>query len=178
MVYKKRKRKVQFGFKLMAFLFLGMFFLLIFAYKNPIILRSTNPIIQLHEKYDPKENIQKVFFHSNQKVEVIGKVDTNKTANYSITYQLGSYKKKCVISVKDTKAPILKVKSITTDLVHKVTPQDFVSKVKDDTKVTLSFEKKPTNQQNQNVTIIAKDAYGNTTKKQTTLTRKKESQKS
>ena len=52
-------------------------------------------------------------------------------------------------------------------------PNSFVESVEDDSKVTLSFKNKVTKDEKQTVTIIAKDAYGNCTMKDTTLTLKK-----
>lgn len=52
-------------------------------------------------------------------------------------------------------------------------PNSFVESVEDDSKVTLSFKNKVIKDEKQTVTIIAKDAYGNCTMKDTTLTLKK-----
>lgn len=56
-------------------------------------------------------------------------------------------------------------------------PNSFVESVEDDSKVTLSFKNKVTKDEKQTVTIIAKDAYGNCTMKDTTLTLKKDTEK-
>lgn len=56
-------------------------------------------------------------------------------------------------------------------------PNSFVESVEDDSKVTLSFKNKVIKDEKQTVTIIAKDAYGNCTMKDTTLTLKKDTEK-
>ena len=58
-----------------------------------------------------------------------------------------------------------------------VKPESFVESVKDDSKVSLSFKKKPTKDKKQTVTIIAKDEHGNKAMKETTLTLVKDIEK-
>lgn len=90
---KKRRRRITFGNKLIIFLFICIIFLLCFAFKNPILLYSSNPTVELNQKYDPKTNIQQVFFHSDSKVKISGDINTEKIGDYTITYQIGDYKK-------------------------------------------------------------------------------------
>ena len=172
-----KKRKDTFGNGLIAFLFVCMIFLMGYAFKNPILLYSTNPEVEINHEYDPKTNIQQVFYHSDSSVQVSSDIDTKRVGNYTVTYQIKDYKKTCTVSVKDTKAPKLKVKTYTTDLKEDVKPNSFVESVEDDSKVTLSFKNKVTKDEKQTVTIIAKDAYGNCTMKDTTLTLKKDTEK-
>lgn len=172
-----KKRKDTFGNGLIAFLFICMIFLMGYAFKNPILLYSTNPKVEINHEYDPKTNIQQVFYHSDSSVQVSSDIDTKRVGNYTVTYQIKDYKKTCIVSVKDTKAPKLKVKTYTTDLKEDVKPNSFVESVEDDSKVTLSFKNKVTKDEKQTVTIIAKDAYGNCTMKDTTLTLKKDTEK-
>ena len=161
-----KRRKDTFGNSLIAFLFICMLFLLGYAFKNPILLYSTNPEVEINHEYDPKTNIQQVFYHSDSSVQISSNIDTKKVGNYTVTYQLKNYKKTCTISVKDTKAPKLKVKAYKTDLKEDVKPKSFVESVEDDSKVTLSFKNN-----------IAKDAYGNYTTKDAILTLKKDTEK-
>lgn len=172
-----KKRKDTFGNGLIAFLFICMIFLMGYAFKNPILLYSTNPEVEINHEYDPKTNIQQVFYHSDSSVQVSSDIDTKRVGNYTVTYQIKDYKKTCTVSVKDTKAPKLKVKTYTTDLKEDVKPNSFVESVEDDSKVTLSFKNKVIKDEKQTVTIIAKDAYGNCTMKDTTLTLKKDTEK-
>lgn len=172
-----KRKKDKFGNELIAFLFICIIFLLCYAFKNPVLLYSSNPEVEINHEYDPKENIQQVFFHSDSDVKISGDINTNKIGNYEITYQLKNYKKTCKVSVKDTKAPELKVKAYKADMKEDVQPESFVESVKDDSKVSLSFKKKPTKDKEQTLTIIAKDAYGNTTTKEATLTLVKDIEK-
>lgn len=174
---KKRRRRITFGNKLIIFLFICIIFLLCFAFKNPILLYSSNPTVELNQKYDPKTNIQQVFFHSDSKVKISGDINTEKIGDYTITYQIGDYKKTCKVSVKDALAPELKVKSYKTDMKQNIKPELFVESVKDDSKVSLSFKNKPTKAKKQTVVIIAKDEYGNSTSKEAELTLAKDTKK-
>lgn len=143
-----KRKKDKFGNGLIAFLFICIIFLLCYAFKNPILLYSSNPEVEINHEYDPKDNIQQVFFHSNSDVKISGDINTNKIGNYEITYQLKNYKKTCKVSVKDTKAPDLKLKAYKADMKEDVKPESFVESVKDDSKVSLSFKKKPTKDKN------------------------------
>lgn len=172
-----KRKKDKFGNGLIAFLFICIIFLLCYAFKNPVLLYSSNPEVEINHEYDPKKNIQQVFFHSDSDVKISGDINTNKIGNYEITYQLKNYKKTCKVSVKDTKAPELKVKAYKADMKEDVQPESFVESVKDDSKVSLSFKKKPTKDKEQTLTIIAKDEYGNSTSKETTLTLVKDIEK-
>lgn len=172
-----KRKKDKFGNGLIAFLFICIIFLLCYAFKNPILLYSSNPEVEINHEYDPKTNIQQVFYHSDSSVQVSSNIDTKRVGNYTVTYQIKDYKKTCTVSVKDTKAPKLKVKTYTTDLKEDVKPNSFVESVEDDSKVTLSFKNKVTKDEKQTVTIIAKDAYGNCTMKETTLTLVKDIEK-
>ena len=160
----RKRRKNRFGNHLITFLFIYIIFLLFYAFKNPILLYSSNPIIEVNQDYDPSSNIQQVFYHANSDVKISGDINTAKVGEYTITYQLNNYKKTCIVSVKDTQAPVLKVKSYKTDLVEDIKPESFVKSIKDDSKVTLSFKQKITKASNQTVTIIAKDTYNFTMK--------------
>ena len=166
-----KRKKDKFGNGLIAFLFICIIFLLCYAFKNPILLYSSNPEVEINHEYDPKKNIQQVFFHSDSDVKISGDINTNKIGNYEITYQLKNYKKTCKVSVKDTKAPDLKLKAYKADMKEDVKPESFVESIKDDSKVSLSFKKKPT------ITIIAKDEHGNKAMKETTLTLVKDIEK-
>ena len=160
-----KRKKDKFGNGLIAFLFICIIFLLCYAFKNPVLLYSSNPEAEINHEYDPKKNIQQVFFHSDSDVKISGDINTNKIGNYEITYQLKNYKKTCKVSVKDTKAPDLKLKAYKADMKE------------DDSKVSLSFKKKPTKDKEQTITIIAKDEHGNKAMKETTLTLVKDIEK-
>lgn len=172
-----KKKKDNFGYGLIAFLFICMIFLMGYAFKNPILLYSSNPEAEINHEYDPKDNIQQVFFHSDSDVKISGDINTNKIGNYEITYQLKNYKKTCKVSVKDTKAPDLKLKAYKADMKEDIKPESFVESIKDDSKVSLSFKKKPTKDKEQTITIIAKDEHGNKAMKETTLTLVKDIEK-
>ena len=87
-----KKRKDTFGNGLIAFLFICMIFLMGYAFKNPILLYSTNPEVEINHEYDPKTNIQQVFYHSDSSVQVSSDIDTKKVGNYRVTnFNWGHY---------------------------------------------------------------------------------------
>ena len=98
----RKRRKNRFRNHLLTFLFICIIFLLFYAFKNPILLYSSNPVIEINQDYDPSSNIQQVFYHADSDVKISGNVNTAKVGEYTITYQLNNYKKTCIISVKDT----------------------------------------------------------------------------
>ena len=98
-----KRKKDKFGNGLIAFLFICIIFLLCYAFKNPILLYSSNPEVEINHEYDPKKNIQQVFFHLDSDVKISGNININKIGNYEITYQLKNYKKTCKVSVKNAK---------------------------------------------------------------------------
>lgn len=116
-----KKRKDTFGNGLIAFLFVCMIFLMGYAFKNPILLYSTNPEVEINHEYDPKTNIQQVFYHSDSSVQVSSDIDTKRVGNYTVTYQIKDYKKTCTVSVKDTTLTLKKDTEkpvISTDPIH------------------------------------------------------------
>ncbi len=42
------------------------------------LLYSTNPEVEINHEYDPKTNIQQVFYHSDSSVQVSSDIDTKK----------------------------------------------------------------------------------------------------
>ena len=81
-----KKRKDTFGNGLIAFLFICMIFLMGYAFKNPILLYSTNPEVEINHEYDPKTNIQQVFYHSDSSVQVSSDIDTVNFPQYLYIY--------------------------------------------------------------------------------------------
>ena len=94
------------------------------------------------------------------------------TGTYTVTAVNGQFSRECVVTVADTTAPELKLKSVKMDSNQTLKIEQFVSKATDlSGKVTLSYKEKPdpTKEGTYTVTIIATDANGNSTKGETTL---------
>ena len=83
-----KRKKDKFGNGLIAFLFICIIFLLCYAFKNPILLYSSNPEVEINHEYDPKTNIQQVFYHSDSSVQVSSDIDTKKVGNYTNVIKL------------------------------------------------------------------------------------------
>lgn len=88
---KKRKRN-RFSALILCFLFLCITYLSIHIFISPILLESKNQVIELGSKYNPKDNIQQVFLHSNDSVKIKNNVNPNKVGTYTTTYSLKSTK--------------------------------------------------------------------------------------
>ena len=86
-----KKRKDTFGNGLIAFLFICMIFLMGYAFKNPILLYSTNPEVEINHEYDPKTNIQQVFYHSDSSVQVSSDID-NRVGESNKTFVLSHHR--------------------------------------------------------------------------------------
>ncbi|WP_270458865.1 polysaccharide deacetylase family protein [Faecalitalea cylindroides] len=145
----------------------------IFYYWNPILLDQQDPIIEIGTQFDPYENVLNIVYGDIKDLKIKGKVDTNTPGVYSLTYQYKDRKKTIKVKVIDSKAPILEVKNVKTDLQEHITPELFVKNIKDSSKVTLSFENVPELKKKgkQKLNILAKDIYGNSTTKKVILER-------
>ena len=63
-----KKRKDTFGNGLIAFLFVCMIFLMGYAFKNPILLYSTNPEVEINHEYDM---IQRQTFNKSSIIRIL-----------------------------------------------------------------------------------------------------------
>ena len=176
-IFMKKRKKNRFSALILCFLFLCITYLTIHIFISPILLESKNQVIELGSKYNPKDNIQQVFLHSNDSVKIKNNVNPNKVGTYTTTYSLKKHKVICNVEVKDTQAPKFTTQTYTTDLKEDVKPKSFIKKITDKSKYTLSFESKPTSDSNQQVMIVATDKYGNSSKQDATLIRKKDTKK-
>lgn len=98
----------------------------IFYYWNPILLVQQDPIIEIGTQFDPYENVLNIVYGDIKDLKIKGKVDTNTPGVYSLTYQYKDRKKTIKVKVIDSKAPILEVKNVKTDLQEHITPELFV----------------------------------------------------
>lgn len=153
----------------------------IFGYmvSHPLKLKKDTVYHELNEEFDPTKNIKKVYFGKPENVQITSDVDVSKTGDYPIKYTYRKHSYKAVVKVRDMTPPVLKVHDYETDLVDKVKPDFFVEEIKDDSKVTVKFEKEEEwNQENTyEVGIVAEDAGGNKTVQKAKLIRKKDEKK-
>lgn len=68
-----KKRKDTFGNGLIAFLFVCMIFLMGYAFKNPILLYSTNPEVEINHEYDTfnKSSIIRILVFKFQVISIL-----------------------------------------------------------------------------------------------------------
>lgn len=110
----------------------------------------------------------------------IDKINKEEVGEYTITTIIDGEEETVTITIKDTKAPTLKLKNVTIYDDEKIDgKEDFIESVKDasgDVKTTLKTEIDYTKIGKQEVTIEAEDKYGNKVEKTATLTIKKDTE--
>lgn len=176
---KKRNRK-----KIIhrAILVLGCFLILFGIYSlvdhiiHPIRFKDKEVIVEYAKKYDVMDNVKGVFFGDKKDVTVNKSIDTSKKGKHVVTYSYNGKQEKVTFYVKDTTAPKLKLKKVTTDTVGNPKALDYVESCTDSSKfkVTKNVENDEHKEGKYTVTITAKDADGNVSEKTTTLIRKKD----
>jgi len=98
----------------------------------------------------------------------LDKINESPVGTYTVTAGEGT----CRVTVADTVAPELKLKTVKMDSNQKLSIEQFVSKASDISgDVTLSYKEKPdhTKEGSYTVVIIATDASGNESRGETTL---------
>lgn len=106
---------------------------------------------------------------SQKKIDNINK---SGVGEYTLKLKGDDREGKCTVTVKDTTAPTLKLKTVNVDLGDSITVKKFIKECSDASgKVTTKFLKKPSTKKEgtQKVTIIATDKNGNTTEATATL---------
>ena len=103
---------------------------------------------------------------------LLDEINASPAGTYTVISTNGENTCQSVINIVDTTAPELQVKAVKMDSNQSLDIQQFVSKATDASgEVTLSYQETPdhTKEGNYTVVIIATDANGNTTQKETTL---------
>lgn len=162
------KRKLYSIVVAAVFILFGVYF-----YHDPMILKNTSLTVEMGSHFDPYDNIQNIVFGTKKDVDIKGEVDAKKPGDYVITYVFKDKTKSVNVAVRDTQGPHLEVEDKKFDLNTKIRPECFVTKVSDASEFEVSFEKKPDLDRvgEQKLKIVAKDIYGNSTKKDVVLNR-------
>ena len=95
------------------------------------------------------------------------KIDLSAAGEYQLSFSHGSKTETVCLTVKDTTAPVLKLRDLTVDIGTALTPEDFVEEVSDLAPVQLSFAQPLDDLASYGdvtVEIIATDASGNATR--------------
>jgi peptidoglycan/xylan/chitin deacetylase (PgdA/CDA1 family) len=144
-------------------------------YDHPVIMSQTVQTAELGENYSPFHYIDFLFLAGNTDVEIIGQVDTTQKGTYEVTLQARKQEIPLTVTVVDTKAPELNLKTLKVDTEQQLTIDDFIDSVSDAQDYTVEFidgtEENLTNIGTSKVTIRATDVDGNTTKASTSLQR-------
>lgn len=110
----------------------------------------------------------------------IDKINEEEVGEYTITTIIDGEEENVTITIKDTKAPTLKLRNVTIYDDEKIDgKEDFIESVKDasgNVKTTLKTEIDYTKIGTQKITIEAEDKYGNKVEKTATLTIKKDTE--
>lgn len=145
---------------------------------HPVIICEERIEVGLQKEFHYQDGIKFAMFADKADIRFEGKVDTSKIGVYEGAYRYKEREIPVEIEVKDLTPPSLQVKQYTTDTVEKVSAGMFVKKVEDRSKVTLSFDREPSDKEGkQKVVIVASDGNGNETKKEAVLVRKKDKTK-
>ena len=94
-------------------------------------------------------------------------IDLSAAGEYELSFSHGNKTETIRLTVKDTTAPVLKLKDVTADIGTTLAPEDFVEEVSDLAPVELSFGQPLDDLAGYGdvtVEIIATDASGNTTR--------------
>lgn len=147
-----------------------------FVLFHPMLFLSHHATAEYKESYHPTEVLLGVLFGDRDKVEVRGKVNTNKKGVYSLIYHYGRQTTIIKVEVKDTKPPVLDLLSIPIDAQSDLDAKTFVRILKDADATTLKITE--TNDRKAigtyDATIQAIDASGNKVEKQVTYERRKD----
>ena len=174
---RRRQRRILLGsFALLLSLILGG---VIYLYTHPLFLKSDVVKAELNEEFDPTKNVRFVFGGKKSQVEIQTDADLSKEGEYPITYKFRGQEKKAIVKVQDTTPPSLELQPYTTDMAEEIKPELFVKEVKDFSEVKVRFKEEPDFQEAKEytVSIVAEDASGNQTVKETKLIRKKDETK-
>lgn len=108
---------------------------------NQIILANYHPTYEISNKFDPKENIQKVIGGSINEVNVdTSKINFSKVGKYPITYSYNNIKTTITIELKDTLKPNLETQELTIDLGMKVDARDLIKTNYESSRTKVEFK--------------------------------------
>ncbi len=178
---KRKRRRFHLG-RLLAVLLVPLVLIaaIYFVYLklNPLQLKARDIVVEYKEKFDPKDNIKRVFGGSKDDVKIEGTIDTNAKGEYPITYTYGDEKINAIVNVKDQKPPVLTLQEAKVDMKDKGDPKLIIKDVKDASEVTFDFkyDKKTFDERGKHkIEVTATDEDGNTTTETGTLIREEDS---
>lgn len=141
---------------------------------NPIVFKKGSDHAELSEPWSAKDLVESVYRGSPEDVICQGEVDTDVIGQYQIACSANGRAQMKIITVSDTKPPVLKVKDIVAGLKTEVDPETFVTELSDASEVSLDIlnpESLDFSRRHELVTIAATDAYGNQSTASAWLTR-------
>lgn len=178
---KRKRRRFHLG-RLLAVLLVPLVLIaaIYFVYLklNPLQLKARDIVVEYKEKFDPKDNIKRIFGGSKDDVKIEGTIDTNAKGEYPITYTYGNEKINAIVNVKDQKPPVLTLQEAKVDMKDKGDPKLIIKEVKDASEVTFDFkyDKKTFDERGKHkIEVTATDEDGNTTTETGTLIREEDS---
>ncbi len=174
---KRGKRKIRWR---NLILLLVPLILLIFAgwfgwqKMHPLKLKGDVYVAEYKSEFQPLDNVESLFMDSTDNITVTGSVDTSTIGDYQVSYAYNGKEYPFTVSVKDTTAPEVVLKDVTTDTIKSVKAEDFIDSITDSSQYTYMMDNSEDKKEPGTYTIkfSAKDQYGNVTEKTASLIRK------
>lgn len=169
----RKKRFPIFRYIFLLLFLVGAGFGLFYLWNHPVLINPSKSNVSLGSNYNPEDAISFVFFGKKEDVKIDTDVDANTLGEYKTKYTFKDYSITVPVKVLDNTPPVLKLKEYTTDKKEKVTPECFITDIKDVSEVTTKIKSERRRMDGTyKVTIVAEDAYGNKTTEAATLIRK------
>ena len=169
---KLKKQKVQLRNIILIILLIASIAFGIHYITRPKIIFNENPVIlEINQSYDPGSFIKEVKHAQRDDIKINGTFDTKQLGKNKLIYDLKGHHFTLTYEVKDTKAPVVKTKNVTITIGDKVEAKDFIKKIDDETKTTITFKKDYSFDKIQDlkVELIITDEGSNTTNAKATL---------
>ncbi len=145
---------------------------------NPLRLKSSDYTAEYQSEFSNLDNLQSLFMDSTDKITVNGSVDTSKIGDYPMSYIYNGKTYPFTVSVKDTKAPVLKLRDYTTDTTETIKAENFIESIEDASQYSVKMDNREDTKEPGTFTIriSAADQYGNETEQTARLIRKQDEQ--
>lgn len=178
---KHKKRRIQWKNLLLILIpvclliFGGWFF---WQKTHPLHLKSDVYVAEYKSEFKPLDNVESLFMDSTDNITITGSVDTSTIGDYQVAYAYHGKEYPFTVSVKDTTAPEVVLKDVTTDTVRPIKAEDFIDSITDSSQYTYMMDSSEDKKEPGTYTIkfSARDQYGNVSEKTASLTRKEDTQ--
>lgn len=135
-------------------------------YENPMWLKTADQIVNMGENYKPYQYMKFLFLAGNDDVEVIGNLNTGCKGTYNVVLKARAQEVPVKITVIDNLPPEVRTKDVKADMKRVLKPEDFINSIKDAQETSVVFEagQDLDKKGRSKISLIARDADGNSTK--------------